>query len=279
MLTQSHHFRIEKATPTIGAYIHDIDLTADHPASLYQDLKKALSEHKVLFFRNQNMSDEKFLELGHNFGNLEIHEFFPCPEGKPEIQIISTNGGRTGTDRWHTDVTFRPNPSAASILRACDIPPDGGGDTMWLCTNSAFEALSPPIQELLLKVRGIHDMRLGMSGYLDPDVVEKNARENPPRTHPAIIRHPLTDKPHLFINSIWSGGFEGLTREEGEMLQRFLFEHVKRPEFQVRFRWDIDSIAIWDNIATQHYALGDYQYKRIMNRMIVDGVVPEAYAN
>lgn len=271
------NFKVEAATPTIGGYVQDLDLTKSHEPALYKELRKALSDHKVLFFRNQNMSDERFLELGNSFGKLEVHEFFPCPENKPEIQIITTNGGRTGTDRWHTDVTFRPNPSAASILRAKDIPADGGGDTMWLCTNAAYNALSDSLKTMLHKLTAIHDMRLGMTGYLDPDVVEKNARENPPLEHPVVIAHPVTGKPHLFVNSIWTSGFKDLPLEESKMLLNFLNDHIKRPEFQVRLRWDVDTIAIWDNIATQHYALGDYEYKRVMNRMIVDGVAPKAF--
>ncbi len=258
--------------------ISGIDLTKNNPPEAYQALRRALTDYKVIFFRDQDMSDEKFLKLGQSFGVLEVHEFFPTKEGFPEIQVISTTGGNTGTDRWHTDVTFRERPSSASILRAIDIPPEGGGDTMWLCTNAAYENLSKPIQKLLLVLEGVHDIRFGMTGYLDNKTVERTVSENPPHTHPAVIAHPMTGAPHLFINSIWTNAIKDLSREESQALLQLLYEHVKKPEFQVRFRWDINSVAIWDNIATQHYALGDYQYNRVMNRMIVDGVPLNAYA-
>ncbi len=272
------HFKTTPETPTIGGTITDIDLTKDNPPELYEELKKALAYYKVIFFRDQDMTNEQYFKFGQTFGSLEVHEFFPSEEGYPQIQRIGTDGGRTGTDRWHTDVTFRQAPSSASILRAIDIPPNGGGDTMWLCTNAAFENLSGPIQELLKKLNAIHDMRMGMTGYVDPDVVEKTARENPPMTHPAVISHPVTGKPHLFVNSIWTSALEGLSPEESRALLNMLFEHVKKPEFQVRLKWDVNTIAIWDNIATQHYAVGDYNYHRVMNRMIVDGVAPAAFA-
>ncbi|GLQ07131.1 TauD/TfdA dioxygenase family protein [Sneathiella chinensis] len=270
------HFQVTPANPTIGGHISGIDLNADLSDDVYAELKAALHRYKVIFFRNQDLSTDKYLKLGQHFGELENHEFFPSLDGVPEIQVITAEGGNTGVDRWHADVTFRPNPSAASILRARDIPPIGG-DTMWLCSNAAFRGLSEPLQELVLKLEAIHDMRMGMTGYLDPDVVEKNARENPPRRHPAVIAHPVTGAPLLFVNSIWTSGFAGLSKNESDMLLQLLMDHVKSPEYQVRFKWEVNSIAIWDNLATQHYALGDYSYRRVMNRMVVGGIVPEAY--
>lgn len=272
------HFSVTPITPTIGAQISDIDLTQSHPNSVYDDLRETLAQHKVIFFRNQNMTDDQFQTFGDNFGNLEKHEFFPTIENHPKIQVISTSGGNTGTDRWHTDVTFRKAPSSASILRAVDIPPEGGGDTMWLCTNAAYKGLSKNLQALLLNLEGIHDMRFGMSGYLDKETVEKTVQGNPPHTHPAVIKHPKTGKPHLFLNSIWTSEIKGLEQDESKALLDFLFEHVKKPEFQVRFKWERNSIAIWDNIATQHYAVSDYNYQRVMNRMIVDGSPLEPYS-
>ncbi len=272
------HFSVTPITPTIGAQISDIDLTLLHPKTVYDDLRTALAKHKVIFFRDQNMTDDQFHTFGDNFGTLEKHEFFPTVENHPHIQVITTTGGNTGTDRWHTDVTFREAPSSASILRAIDIPPDCGGDTMWLCTNAAFKGLSKNLQTLLLNLEGVHDMRHGMKGYLDENTVEKSVKGNPPRAHPAVIKHPTTGKPHLFINSIWTSEIKGLEEDEGKALLNFLFEHVKKPEFQVRFKWEKNSIAIWDNIATQHYAVSDYNYTRVMNRMIVNGSLLEAYA-
>ena len=270
-------FSVSPLTPTIGAVISNIDLTQSYPSSVYSALRDTLAQHKVIFFRDQIMNDDQFHAFGDNFGALEQHEFFPTLDQHPQIQIISTSGGNTGTDRWHTDVTFREAPSSASILRAIDIPPGAGGDTMWLCTNAAFQGLSTPLQDLLLSLEGVHDMRFGMKGYVDRETVEKSVVGNPPRTHPAVIKHPKTGKPHLFVNSIWTSKFKDLALDESSALLKLLFEHVKQPEFQVRFKWEQNSIAIWDNIATQHYAVSDYNYPRVMNRMIVKGTPLERY--
>ncbi len=277
MKTEYTYFTAKTVTPTIGANITDIDLTKNLPKDAYAELREALAQYKVIFFQNQDLSDKQFHHFGSNFGSLETHEFFPTVKNYPEIQIIKTQGGNTGTDRWHTDVTFRKVPSAASILRAIDIPAEGGGDTMWLCTNAAYDNLSSPIKEMLLKLHGVHDIRFGMTGYLDKEVVERNAAQNPPMTHPAVIAHPVTGKPHLFINSIWTSAILELERDESVAMIEFLYQHVKQPEFQVRFKWQKNSIAIWDNIATQHYAVGDYNYPRKMNRMIVSGTEIKAY--
>lgn len=271
------HFKVKPCTSSIGAEIEEINLSNKLPQAAYAELKHALAQFKVIFFRDQQLTDEEFHNFGNGFGQLEIHEFFPTKEEFPEIQVIQTQGGNTGTDRWHTDVTFRKAPSAASILRAIDIPPNAGGDTMWLCTNCAFKGLSKPMQNMLLELNAVHDMRMGMTGYVDGDKIEETAPLNPPMIHPAVIEHPRTGAPHLFVNSIWTRCFENLEREESDVLLNFLFNHVKRPEFQVRFKWARNSIAIWDNIATQHYAVGDYAYPRTMNRMIVDGTQLHGY--
>lgn len=244
---------------------------------MYVELKQALLHFKVIFMWGQPLSNHQFLKLGNSFGTLENHEFFPTVDTFPEIQVIATVGGNTGTDRWHTDVTFRPAPSFASILRACDIPPNGAGDTMWLCTNAAYKGLADPFREMMLKLEALHDIRLGMSGYIDPEIIEQKVRDNPPTLHPAVIKHPFTGKPHLFVNSIWTRHFENMSKDESDSLLKLALEVVKKPEYQVRFRWEKNSIAIWDNLATQHYAVSDYHYPRVMNRMTVDGVKPEPY--
>ena len=278
MQKEYKYFEAIPATPNIGAYIQSFDIAQHHPPEAFDQLRNALAQYKVVFFQNQNITDLEFHTFGKNFGQLESHEFFPTLSDFPEIQVIKTNGGNTGTDRWHTDVTYKKKPSAASILRAVDIPKDGGGDTMWLCTHAAFNNLSTPIRDLPLRLNGIHDMRYGMTGYLNQETVEKSVLNNPPLIHPAIVAHPTTQKPHLFVNSIWTSALGDLDRDESTAILHFLYEHVKKPEFQVRFRWKTNSVVIWDNIATQHYAIGDYDYPRIMNRMIIKGQKLSAYS-
>ncbi len=252
------HIEVTKMTPTIGALISGVDLNAVKNPAVYEEIRNALWENKVVFFRKQPLTPQAHLALGRVFGAMEKHEFFPHIDGSPEIQIISNTGKKSpDTDRWHADCTFREKPNAVSILRAVEIPP-AGGDTMWACMNAAFEALDPPMKEMLLKLDAEHDIsyafrRMGYTGE-----ARQLDEGNPPFIHPAVINHPVTGKLCLYVNSIWTKRFTNLTDRYGENLLRLLVEWVTKPEFQVRFRWEKDSIAIWDNIATQHYAVFDY---------------------
>jgi taurine dioxygenase len=252
------HIDVERLTPTIGALVSGVDLNAIKNPVVYEEIRQALWDNKVIFFRKQPLTPQAHLALGRTFGEMEKHEFFPHVDGAPEIQVIANSGKKSpDTDRWHADVTFREKPTAVSILRAVEIPPEGG-DTMWACMNSAFESLDEPMKQMLLQLDAEHDIsyafrRMGYTGE-----ARQLDAANPPYIHPAVINHPVTGKPCLFVNSIWTKRFTNLTDRYGENLLRLLNEWVTKPEFQVRFRWEPDSIAIWDNFATQHYAVFDY---------------------
>lgn len=262
------HITVTRMTPTIGATISGVDLNAVSSPVVYDEIRRALWENKVIFFRNQALTPQAHLDLARTFGEMEKHEFFPHVEGHPEIQVIANTGKKSpDTDRWHADVTFREKPTAVSVLRAVDIPAEGG-DTMWACMNTAYESLDEPMKKMLLELDAEHDIshafrRMGYTGEarrLDPN--------NPPYIHPAVINHPVTGKLCLFVNSIWTKRFTNLIDRYGENLLHLLTEWITKPEFQVRFRWEKDSIAIWDNLATQHYAVFDYQgQSRTMNRV------------
>ena len=262
------YIEVERVTPTIGALINGVNLNSVSNPAVYDEIRSALWENKVIFFRNQPLTPQAHLALGRTFGEMEKHEFFPHVQGAPEIQVIANSGAKSpDTDRWHADCTFREKPNAVSVLRAVDIPPEGG-DTMWACMNSAFEALDEPMKQMLLQLDAEHDIshafrRMGYTGQ-----ARQLDQSNPPYIHPAVINHPVTGKLCLFVNSVWTKRFTNLTDRYGENLLRLLTEWLTKPEFQVRFRWERDSIAIWDNLATQHYAVFDYAgQSRTMNRV------------
>lgn len=257
-MTTYRHIEVTRMTPTIGALISGVDLNAVRNPAVYDEIRSALWENKAIFFRKQALTPEAHLALGRAFGEMEKHEFFPHIDNAPEIQIIANSGKKSpDTDRWHADVTFREKPTAVSILRAVEIPAEGG-DTMWASMTAAFEALDPPMQAMLLQLDAEHDIshafrRMGYTGE-----ARRLDESNPPHIHPAVINHPVTGKLCLFVNSIWTKRFTNLVDRYGENLLHLLNEWIMKPEFQVRFRWERDSIAIWDNFATQHYAVFDY---------------------
>ncbi|MFN9281910.1 MAG: TauD/TfdA dioxygenase family protein [Rubrivivax sp.] len=284
------HLQVDPITPCIGAYLSGVDLNDVRSEDVYEEIQQALWLYGVVFLRRQALRPENYLRLGRKFGEMEQHEFFPHVQDFPQIQLIAHQGhDAPETDRWHTDVTFRKKPNLVSILRITDLPP-AGGDTMWMSAGAAFEALGGPLQQLLLSLQAEHDLpwhfrrinayerlvqkqaaarqQAGESAAapmnaeaLAATLAEREAqmiKGNPATVHPAVISHPVTGRKTLFVNSIWTKRLLGLHMDLSEALLNMLFEWIKKPEFMVRFRWEQDSIAIWDNAATQHYAVFDY---------------------
>ena len=252
------HITVTKMTPNIGAYVSDVDLNAVSRSEVYDEIRRALWENKVIFFRDQNLTPEAHLKLAQTFGDVELHEFFPHLEGRPEIQVLASQGTKSpDTDRWHTDCTFRERPNHVCVLHGVDVP-EIGGDTLWASTSAAFAALDENMRDLLLGLDAEHDISYAFRrmGYVAE--ARKLDQSNPPYIHPAVINHPITDELCLFVNSVWTKCFHNLSIRYSDHLMRMLNEWMMRPEFQVRFKWEKNSVAIWDNLATQHYAVYDY---------------------
>lgn len=289
MATHADEFsliNVEPLSPNIGAMISGVDLNNVASDAVYEQIRQALWKYHVIFFRRQNLNPDSYLKLGSQFGEMEEHEFFPHVDNYPQIQTISNKGhNKPGTDRWHTDVTFRPEPSSVSILRATDVPAQGG-DTCWMSTAAAFEHLDAPMKRLLLSLEAVHDLpyrfrkyeayqRITGGGKTPEELEIEMISENPPYTHPAIINHPITGRLTLFVNSIWTKNLVGLHEDIGDPILNALYEWVKKPEFCVRFKWEKDSVAIWDNFGTQHYAIFDYAPDyRAMQRMTAGSAKP-----
>lgn len=280
------HIKVDPLSPTIGAMISGIDLNNVKSEAAYNEIKQALWKHHVVFFRDQNIKPDAYLELGRQFGEMEKHEFFPHLKDYPQIQTLTHEGyERPETDRWHTDVTFRQKPNMVSILRAVDIP-ESGGDTAWMSTGAAFDALGDALKTMLLSLDAEHDLpyrfrktntysRLGGDEMSSRERELKLIAENPPQVHPAVINHPVTNRLTLFVNAIWTKRLLGVHEDLSDSLLTMLNEWVKKPEFVVRFRWEPNSMAIWDNFATQHYAVFDYgPHYRAMQRMTAGSAAP-----
>ena len=275
------HIDVTPLTPTIGAMIEGVDLNNVAGDAVYDEIREAVWRHHVVFFRDQPISPEAHIALGHRFGELTAHEFMPTADDGGQVQKIIQEGyGISPNSRWHTDVTFRARPNMIGILRAVELPPSGG-DTTWCSTGAAFDALPDPMKTMLLGLDAEHDMfwsrRWRSTGEVERSL-ESEIREledNPIAVHPAVITHPVTGRLMLYINSNWTKKFVGVDLELSYDLIGMLWEWVKKPEFQVRFKWEQDSVAIWDNFATQHLAVLDYEpHRRVMHRVIAGSAVP-----
>jgi len=281
---QLTHIRARPIGPVIGAMIEDVDLNAVTSDAVYDEIRAALWRHHVLFFRNQPLTPEAFLRLGQAFGTPERHEYFPHPEGFPEIQLVESLGEKApDTDHWHTDVTFRAEPSLVGMLRAVELPPRGG-DTLWMSTGAAYDALAPGLQQFLHGLDAVHDLAhfFRRVGFLEKrnqaDRLITLMQENPSQTHPVVIAHPVTGRPTLFVNSIWTQRIADIDLRLSDRLLAMLWDWIAQPDFQLRFQWEPDSVAIWDNIGTQHFAVFDYApAQRRMQRMTCGSTRPRRF--
>lgn len=302
------HIQVEPITPAIGAMISGVDLNNIRSEDVYEEIKAALWKHSVVFFRKQPLTPDAHIRLATQFGKPESHEFFPHIDGHPEVQLIANEGHESPeTDRWHTDVTFRKTPTQVCVLRLTDLPPSGG-DTMWASTAAAFDALGAPLQNLLMGLKAEHDLPFhfrrinayevlarrqataakGKAGPMMNSMMSaeemneavadrecKMIKDNPTAIHPAVITHPYNGRKCLFVNSIWTKRLMGVHMDLSESLLSMLYEWVKKPEFMVRFRWEKDSVVLWDNSQTQHYAVFDYApYYRAGNRVTAGSFTP-----
>lgn len=277
---------------TIGTVLHNLDLRSQlqapgGPAAAFISfLRTVLLERKVIFFRNQHLSEDEQVALGRCFGELDPFPFGP-PGKNPYILEIAHNEHSPGSENsWHTDVTWMERPSLGSIAQCIVVPPEGG-DTLFSDSHACYLGLPVALQQRLQHLHGIHDYRvfLGRGGaQLPEDVVAKVKAAIPfGVSHPLLRTHPETGKTALYLH----GGFlrhdslydvrtgQALAAAESEAIVAQLLRQHERPEYTCRFRWTAGSIAFWDNRAVQHYAASDYYpHKRLLRRVTVCGDVP-----
>ncbi|NHO32788.1 taurine dioxygenase [Acetobacter fallax] len=274
-------WQVERLSPGIGAVVHGVDLAGPLPASAIAGLRDLLLSHQVLFFRGQSLTSRQHRDLGAAFGSLHIHPVYPTVAGVPEAIVLDTDRTDLKDNAlWHTDVTFSETPSLGAILVARHLP-ETGGDTLWASTTAAYDALSPVMKVHLDGLTALHDFtrsfplsRFGRSPE-ERDRWMAVRNRHPPVEHPVIRIHPETGRKAIFVNEGFTSEICDLEPEEGAALLAFLFRHLAKPEFQIRWSWRDGDVAFWDNRVTQHYAVDDYRpHRRIMHRVTILGDRP-----
>jgi len=273
------HIQVTPRTVAIGADVGGVDLATIDDVR-FAELRRALHEHLVLFFHDQHMAPDEHKAFAARLGRMEVHEVFTPLDGHAEISVLEHDAARPPiSDSWHSDTSYRPEPSMAAVLHARTIPPSGG-DTLWLSAYAAYEGLSQPLKDLLAGLTAEHDFLQAYGSYFrtKDDGAERIRRaqlETPPVRHPVIVEHPVTGRRLLYVNPTFTSRIVELSRQESDAILGLLFQHLLKPEFQVRFKWCENDVAMWDNRATQHYATGDYypHYRR-MHRITVGGTRP-----
>jgi taurine dioxygenase len=260
--------------PTIGAEIEGVDLRNPISAEVRDAIRAALLKHKVIFFRDQELTREQHIAFGRQFGDLEQHPFIRLPD-YPEIQPVYSDAASGRADRWHTDTSWRLTPSLGAILRAIEVP-DVGGDTLWADAVAVYNSLPDDVKTRIEGLYAIHDSANLARLTSDPEKVVQLRRSNPLVAHPIVRRHPETGERSLFLNSTLTTQILYFdSKRESDDLLEYLFARFHAPEHQVRFKWRKHSIAFWDNRQTVHYASNDYgEFPRRMERVAIVGDRP-----
>jgi taurine dioxygenase len=272
---------IRPLTAAIGAEVRGADLSRPLAGADLGALQRALDVNLALFFRDQPLAPAQLVAFGRQLGELSIHPFAPRhPEHAEVVVLDQVHPVGEGADAWHADATFTPEPPRYGVLQAVRMPALGG-DTCFASAIAACQALSSPLVALLGKLRGVHDLTRQLRSAQSRnrtapgamDLADMQARW-PPYSHPALITHPSTGRKAVFVNSNYTVRLEGLAPAESDALLQFLFDRVRSPDIQCRFRWQPGSIAVWDNRFVQHYAVPDYRERRVMHRLNVAGGPP-----
>ena len=272
---------ITPLSSALGAHISGVDLGHDLTAEQRDAIEQALLKHQVLFSRDQPVTPQQQARFAAYFGDLHIHPIYPNVPEQPQVLILDTAVTDVRDNAiWHTDVTFLPTPALGAVLSA-KLLPAYGGDTLWASGIAAFEALSGPMQALLEGLTATHDFTrsfpLERFGTTAEDLArwEETRRKNPPLSHPVIRTHPVSGRKALFVNEGFTTRINELEPTESEAILKMLFAHATRPEFTIRWRWQENDVAMWDNRVTQHYAVDDYRpQRRVMHRATILGDVP-----
>ncbi len=264
---------IERVSPALGAEVTGLRLSDIDDATV-DTLYAALIEHQVLFLPDQHLEPRAQAAFGRRLGGLGArhHSYTTHPDSDDVVVLDWRPGQRPDASEWHSDMTFTAQPPFASILQAIVVPPVGG-DTLWASMYSVHDRLDPGFRRDLESLSATHDPGAFRNGPYETDGVEGMNRmlsSVGSAVWPVISHHPVTGRPYVNVSESNTRWIIGVGAAEGARILTMLFDIVNRPDHQVRLRWKPGTVAIWDNRATQHYAVSDYPtHRRVMHRVAV----------
>ena len=272
---------VKRVSGALGAIISGVDLREPLSAALAADIRGALLEHQVIFFRDQPLSPQQYLAFARAMGEPVEYPFVKGIEDYPEIiEVKKLEHERTNFGGiWHTDTAYLECPPMGSMLLAREIPPYGG-DTLFANQVMALDALSPTLRGVLEGLRGVNSSAKADVSRTREDRIKggdgrDDARKEYVAEHPVVRTHPETGRKSLYVNTAHTVRFAGMTEEESAPLLRYLHEVQIRPEFTCRFAWEPGSIAFWDNRCALHNPVNDYHgFRRLMHRITLAGDRP-----
>lgn len=271
---------IQPIAGALGAEVNGVNLADDLPDATIAEIRQALLDNLVIFFRDQTLPNDRFSSLAKRFGQPVEYPFIKGIDGFPEIIAVSkleherNNFGGV----WHSDTTYLDQPPLGTMLVARELPPYGG-DTLFANQYMAYEALSDGMKSFLDGATGISTSAKADVSRTREDRVKSDGTEAARKTleahHPAVRTHPETGRRALYVNTAHTQRFDNMTEEESAPILNYLFQHQIKPEFTCRFRWQPGSVAFWDNRCAQHNPINDYHgFRRIMHRITLAGDTP-----
>lgn len=264
------------APQQVGALVSEVDVR-DLDSGSTKQLADAWAEHGVLFLHDQHLTPDEHITFAERFAPIDVNKFFKPVETHPQIAQVLKEADQEGNigGGWHTDHTYDQIPARGSILVAREVPPSGG-DTRFADVAAAYEALSPGLKKTLESLHAVHSNEhiFGEKALYVRELGDRLA--NPEgvgsATHPVVITHPDTGRKLLYVNGAFTRHFVGWSMEESQSLLQYLYQHIQQEQFTTQFRWEVGTIAMWDNRSTWHWALNDYHgHRRLMHRITVRG--------
>ena len=268
----------------LGAAVTGIDLAAVVDSEQLDGLRGALADHLVVALPGQRMDLDDLERVTDLLGGRDVTPYVtPLPDRPYVIRVIKEPDDQLNfANAWHSDLSYLPEPPAYTLLHAAEVP-DFGGDTLWSNQYLAYESLSRGLKATLAELRAVHSagMAYGEGGFLDQVKDLTSMTIAPSRdayrehAHPAVIEHPVTKRPALYVNPVYTTRFEGWSGPESQTLLGYLYRHATNENLTCRLRWTEHTLAIWDNRCTMHNALNDYAgVRREMFRTSVKGAAP-----
>jgi taurine dioxygenase len=271
---------IEPISGALGAEVSGVDLTRPLDDATVTDIRQALLDHLVIFFRDQAIGPAEQLAFAERFGAPEEYPFvnglddFPLvvPILKREHETVNFGG------LWHSDTSYLQNPPMATILHAKELPPYGG-DTLFANMYLAYETLSDGLKAVLDGLSAVSIAGKPVASVTRADRIAESGSAADEAAHqavhPVVRTHPETGRKALYVNVAHTLRFDGMTEEESAPLLDYLYAHQIKPEFTCRFRWSVGALAFWDNRAAQHNPINDYHgHRRLLHRIILAGDRP-----
>jgi taurine dioxygenase len=269
---------ISRTGAALGAVLDGIDFSASLDDETLSAISKALLEHQLLVMRAPDIDPAQHLRLAAQFGEAEIHAFFPnLGAGFEKVSVLDSEEGNVAS-MWHTDESFLPELPLGTLLSARMIPAYGG-DTCWASTTAAYEALSPNMQRYLDGAMALHDLSRTSelaynTGHGSAEKYSAAIAEGRTFRHPVVRTHPETGAKALFVNPVYTRSIVGVSPDESRAVLDFLYAHMTSARFQYRHRWQAGDLVMWDNRCTMHCVMRDFPGRRVMHRVSILGDRP-----